>query len=71
MEAVAAFMHPEAPRGGAGIFPGFVQQALKHVGITKFTITLVDTVDGSFTTDDDGKEEEQEQDTAPCSVLST
>ena len=62
MEAVAAFMHPEASQGAAGIFPGFVQQALKHVGITQFKITLVNTGGESLTLDDDGTEDGEEGD---------
>ena len=39
--AVNAFMHPESSTSGSAVFPGFVHQALTAVGITNFTISVV------------------------------
>ena len=40
--AINLFLHPELASSGSAVFSGFVQEALKAVGITRFAVSIVE-----------------------------
>ena len=41
LKMIAKLLHPNAPPGHGGVFPGMVEQALRRVGVTDFKISLL------------------------------